>query len=57
MGFGHNHYRYGNDQIDQASSNVIKKNQKNKKTNVENKTFAWTLSFPMKRLHKFVKRL
>jgi len=40
MGFGHNHYRYGNDQIDQASSNVIKKNQKNKKTNVENKTFA-----------------
>jgi hypothetical protein len=36
-----NFYCYGNDQIDQASSNIILKNQKKKKTtNVENKTFA-----------------
>jgi hypothetical protein len=38
----HNCYRYGNDQIDPTSSNIIQKNQKNKNktTNVENKTFA-----------------
>ncbi len=49
----HNCYHYGNDQIDQTSSNIIYKTKKKQITNVENKTFAWTLSFPMKRLHKF----